>query len=552
VLLVGLVAASPVIVSTVRAVLARWTPVFDDGVIATRAFDVLSSHPPLVGQFSDASVTRIGVVFSPGPMLFWLLAFQTHFLGDWALPVTMGVVNSVSIMGAIALARRLGGRVFMLVTALALVMLCRSFGAERLHDIYNPSAALLTFTLLIFLAWSVARGEYRLLPLTALVASYTAQTHLSLDLATVGLVVGASAGLMMLQLRKSVEADAAGSARVRPWVLGSLGVTLLCWSGPLLDQAFNRPGNLVRILQTATAGQRTQGATWGWHALVRTVGIPPWWLKGPPMPVSFGRVLELSSAPDALAVVSSALILGGLLAVFGVGLRRGRADLMIPGALALGLSAAVAVVAAQIPANQQLASDRSLYFASAVGMYSWLVLGWSLSLLWRETSWAVTVRSRISALTRPPAAVPVIGLCIVTIAAAVIATAQGSDLVKYAYRPVRGIAAQLKTLPPDRGVLVETTLSNQFSGIAFELALVYQLRKQGYRAVIVAGSDLDRLGSRYTLPQAYGEVLLIGPGNSPPADEGRILARFTAPSRLIAPYIGPVQVSEAPAGRARP
>lgn len=550
-LLVGLVAASPVIASTARAVLAHWTPVFDDGVIATRAFDVLSGHPPLVGQFSDASVPSVGVIFSPGPMLFWLLAFQTHVLGDWALPVTMGVINSASIMGAIALARRLGGRVFMLATAFALVMLCRSFGAERLHDIYNPSAALLTFTLLIFLAWSVARGEYRLLPLTALVASYTAQTHLSLVIATIVLVVAASAGLMMAQPRRSPSADPATSVRRKPWVLGSLAVTLLCWSGPLLDQAFNRPGNLGRILQTATAGQRTEGVIWGWHALVRTVGLVPWWLQVPPMPVSFGRVLELSSAPDAVGVISSALVVGGLLVVSAVGLRRRHADLVIPAVLALGLNAAVVAVAAQIPANQELASDRSLYFASAVGMYSWLALGWSLSLIWRETSWAAIVRSKTSALSRPPAAVPLLGVCIVATAAALITAAQGPDLVQYDYRPVGAIAARVKTLPSDRPVLIETTLTNQLSGIAVELALVYQLRKQGYQPVVTAGSDLDHLGSRYTLPQAYGEVLLIGPGGTPAPNGSHILARFTAPSRLTPPYFGPVEVSAAPARHAR-
>ena len=79
-----------------------WTPVFDDAVIATRSFDVFSAHSPLVGTYSDASLPSVGSVYGAGPLLYWLLAVQVRFLGDWALPVTMGVVNTASIMGVVA------------------------------------------------------------------------------------------------------------------------------------------------------------------------------------------------------------------------------------------------------------------------------------------------------------------------------------------------------------------------------------------------------------------------------------------------------------------
>lgn len=113
VLIIGLLAAVPVIVSTARALIAGWTPVFDDALIATRAFDVFTVHSSLVGPYSDASVPVVGHVYSPGPLLFWLLAPQTRLLGDWALAVTMGVVNTAAILGVVSLARRRGGPVFM-------------------------------------------------------------------------------------------------------------------------------------------------------------------------------------------------------------------------------------------------------------------------------------------------------------------------------------------------------------------------------------------------------------------------------------------------------
>jgi hypothetical protein len=43
-----------------------------------------------LAAFSNASLASVAAVSDPGPMLFWVLAFQARFLGDWALPVTMG------------------------------------------------------------------------------------------------------------------------------------------------------------------------------------------------------------------------------------------------------------------------------------------------------------------------------------------------------------------------------------------------------------------------------------------------------------------------------
>ena len=43
----GLAAAIPVMSSTIKAVQAGWVPAGDDGIIATRGWDVLTSHTPL-------------------------------------------------------------------------------------------------------------------------------------------------------------------------------------------------------------------------------------------------------------------------------------------------------------------------------------------------------------------------------------------------------------------------------------------------------------------------------------------------------------------------
>src|SRR2546423_14230738 len=68
------------------------------------------------------------------------------------------------------------------------------------------------FTFLIYLCWSIACGEYRLLPVTVLVASFIVQSHLVMLIPSVGLV-----GLALLGL-------AVGRGRV-PWAAA-------LWGGP--------------------------------------------------------------------------------------------------------------------------------------------------------------------------------------------------------------------------------------------------------------------------------------------------------------------------------
>ena len=161
--------------STIKAAHAGWVPAGDDGIIATRGWDVLTSHTPLVGQYSEAGLLIHGqVMHSPGPMLYWLIALPAHLGSVTSIAVTMGVVNTLAIIGCVALARRRGGLILMFATAAGIALMCQSLPAEAMHDIWNPAAGLFPFLLLIFLSWSLTCGEYRLLPFTVFVASFIA------------------------------------------------------------------------------------------------------------------------------------------------------------------------------------------------------------------------------------------------------------------------------------------------------------------------------------------------------------------------------------------
>ena len=160
----GLAAAVPVLISTAHAVSAGWEPAGDDGIILTRAWDVLTSHSPLIGQYSEAGNVTGQIVHSPGPLLYWLLALPVRYGTTTDVAVWMGAVNTIAIIACVALARRRGGLVLMFATAIGIALMCQSLASESFHDVWNPAAALFPFLLLVFLCWSLACGDHRLLP----------------------------------------------------------------------------------------------------------------------------------------------------------------------------------------------------------------------------------------------------------------------------------------------------------------------------------------------------------------------------------------------------
>ena len=83
----------------------------------TRAWDVLTAHSPLVGQYSESGYITGQIVHSPGPLLYWLLALPARFGSAASIALTMGALNTLAIVGCVALARRRGGLVLMFVTA---------------------------------------------------------------------------------------------------------------------------------------------------------------------------------------------------------------------------------------------------------------------------------------------------------------------------------------------------------------------------------------------------------------------------------------------------
>ena len=277
------------LVSTANAVSAGWVPAGDDGIIATRGWDVLSAHTPNVGQYSEAGLVIHGqVLHSPGPMLYWLIALPARFGTVTSIALTMGIVNTLAIIGCVALARRRGGLVLMFAAAIGIALLCQSLPSEALHDIWNPAAGLFPFLLLIFLGWSVACGDVGLLPAHRARRELRRADAPDVRAADRRAARGRRVRADRLALARAPPpraraAPPRGAAGAAHLAVGArrAAVAAACWTPPAIDEIENNPGNLTLIVRTIEHRGPSSARTVGWNAIVRTSASRPWWLYVP-------------------------------------------------------------------------------------------------------------------------------------------------------------------------------------------------------------------------------------------------------------------------------
>ena len=498
-LLAGLAAAGPVVASGVTAVADRWTPYGDRAVIAARSFDVFTLHSPLVGQYTQWSQILGRPIFSPGPLLYWLLAIPAHFLGTAALPIWMTAANVVCIVAAVLLARRRGGMALACATAIAIPIMLRSLSSETFHDIWNPSTALLPFMVLCFAAWGVACGEYRLLPATALLVSFLIQTHLTYAAPSLALllvaVVGLTAGRRASRAARGSSRAAPDDRPLRLWVAGAFAVALVCWLAPLGDQLFGS-GNLRLIASAVRSAHGQLGVASGWHAIVRAFGVPPWWLAAPLN--AFQRLHAITAVPAWGSVLSCVALVGSLAALLVGGTRRHRPELASAAAIALVLVLAVGASVAFTPTQDhlQLTLAYTLWWASPAGMVGWLLLGWLLAVRMSERRAVSRAAGRSSAVNPARWAAAAAALAIGA-TAAIVSAGQPSDGDRGEYQPFRTVANSLvRSVSTPGPVYVADDRSLQ--GLELATEVVYALQRRG--AVVYAAPDLVPLmGTQYAL-----------------------------------------------------
>jgi hypothetical protein len=527
-LAVGLCAALPVIAASLRALHEGYQPVADRGIIATRAFDVFSSHMPLVGQYSFAGAVTGKLTYSLGPMLYWLLAPAAHVGAPGSFVLTMALVNVACVLGAVALARRRGGVWLMVAAAVGIGLMCRSIEANNFYDIWNPSAGLFPLLALIFVGWSLACGEYRLLPVGALLASFELQCEDSFIPPALGVSAVALAGLAVFWLRAR-RAPAARRPRVWPWALAAGVVLAACWTPPLVDQVA-REGNFGHVLQAASERKSSLGATVGLHAVVRTVGWRPWWLVH--TNDAFARKRDVLHSASSLANVSAALILAWLLLAIALAIRRRRGDVVAGAATALLLCLAVWATASATPTKRMLAETLgyTLWSASTVGMFTWLVALWAAVVLSRADLLLARAARELarSAGARPAvwraasgALAGLLALALAGLAGGVGAAAGRGDEHAFEFAALKTLNSRLGAVPRGHSVFLNARLDGLITPL--RPALTYDLRRRGVRALGVGAHY--RTGYWYELSRhPYDYIVWVYDSRRLPVAGARVIA----------------------------
>jgi hypothetical protein len=310
-------AVVPIAVAAVRAATSGWFPIGDDAFFALRARDVLTTHHPLLGTWTSASLTVGTDLNNPGPLLFDLLAVPAKVDAAGGLAVGVALVNIACVAGIAAFAWRRAGAAGVALAMSASAGLAWTMGSELLFSPWQPHALLFPFLCLVFAVWSLAAGDAAALPWAVLLASLLVQSHLSY-----ALLVPALAGAGCVALGWSARRSGSGRSLVRP-VLVALVVGVACWAQPLVDQVTGE-GNLTTLAGNASSGSAKVGAALGTRLAAWVLAVPPFWTRP-----SFRSALYVPG-PDLPPTVALALVglvaLAGVLAVAGIVDRRRHAD----------------------------------------------------------------------------------------------------------------------------------------------------------------------------------------------------------------------------------
>ena len=244
IVIAALVVGLPLIAAVIALRAERWFPVLDLAMTEFRVRDVFTANNPLIGLPG-----RIGEYpdqgSHPGPLSFYLLAPTYRILGSssWALETATVVIHLAAISTALWIGqRRLGWKGVAAVAAL-LALAIRGYGQVLLTQPWNPYLPLLAWLLVLLATWAVLCGDHRMLIPLVVAATLCAQTHVPYLPLGAGLTVVALVATL-IGLRRTPADERPAVRRSLVW---SVGIGVVLWTPPLLDQLTNQPGNIREL-----------------------------------------------------------------------------------------------------------------------------------------------------------------------------------------------------------------------------------------------------------------------------------------------------------------
>ncbi len=383
-------AISAVIVwSAVRGIARGYQPVGDNGLLELRARDVFTSHHPLLGTGSSASVSAGIDVNHPGPLLFDVMAIPIRLFGTSAgIALSIAALHLVTVWLTGLVVTRTAGNTAAVATQVVTAGLVWTLGSEMLYDPWQPNVLVLPFWLFVCCVWAASTGAVRWLPLAVGAGSFAMQTHLSYAFVVPCLLVFAVARVAWRS--RAAEAPRFGALR-RPLIWSGATIFVL-WAQPLWEQAFGAGrGNLTRLAIAGTGGEGpptdsvTTGFSLGARILGSVLALPPWWGRyGYDDAIPGSRFAEdadgnltvvVEGLPSLAAALAGLVVMCALLGVAWWAARRMGNDHVVAGFHTLAVLLVLAVVTVVItPIDVLGLSPHKLRWLWVVGAFATLML----------------------------------------------------------------------------------------------------------------------------------------------------------------------------------
>ena len=361
-------------------------PVGDVALMALKTLDVGTSHTPLIGQ--QTSVVD-SAVRHPGPLQFWLFAPFVRLFGS-QIGFALGTALVAAASGAIGVwsSFRVGGARFAVLVTLATLWLQASFGYTQLADAVSSSHGLLPTLAVLLLVAGVLRGDLRLLPLAAAVASYAFQTHLAmLPMAVTAGAAIFGAGVIYLPPVVSAEGWRRGLAQVGY----AIDVGIILWVGPILDQLFGTR-NLSSIIELGAGGTEESGKGSEWARQLPTTFFPPNSVLGQHFHPGGGELRYQSSLASS---ANTWLTWAAIFVSVGIALlmwrRRASAQVAIVNAVAVCLNV---YAASNLSGRAELKANNYAWLWICASLYLAVGLDWLVSAALRL--WTLAAERRLS------------------------------------------------------------------------------------------------------------------------------------------------------------
>jgi len=451
-------------------------------------------HAVLLGPFARDDWSHLG------PAMFYALAVPYRLTGSNSVGMWIGAVaiNAAAVAVMALIARRHGGTALMMLTLLGCAALMRALGADFLRNPWNPYLPVFLFGALIFLVWAMACGDTWALPVGAGVATFCAQTHIEYVILALPLFVAGTIWFVCLALRRHEHGNVHSPSRrslVRAGMLG-IGVLVVMWLPPIIDELTHSPGNLTRVLRyfrDPPPGPR-HSVFQGYRVVAGQFWAIPEWVRGAAKPDAF------SGEPTLLNKSPVPLLFAGFVAGSVVLWRRrrdGRGDergwrlaAIVGGALVLGILAVARTVGP--------AFEYCLRWSLLVAMIATIIAVWG--------AWTIIQQHISMVVRRRLMLVSLLLLGVLTTADAVAAIRAGTPQQPQSGMVSRLAASTLDALPPGAGdVVVESPdpiLGNK-------AGIVLWLEHHGVAARVEPGDELGYGGHRVLRDQPIRAVVTV-------------------------------------------